>query len=127
MNGPPPLTSTRTFGAGVTSVPTSALFPLVPATIWNVSGAAVVALAVKESDRVPAVAVNVLLPVPTTEPSVHSPTVAMPLAPVTAGEPVTLPLPPLVTLGVNVTLTPLFGLPYWSLTMTDGRTRTAVP
>src|SRR5581483_7273086 len=71
--------------------------------------------------RLPEVAVRVFWPAPV--PSVHEPTVAMPFAPVVALVPVAEP-PPEAT--ANVTATPATGLPYASVTSTDGFVATLV-
>lgn len=69
----------------------------------------------------PLVAVRVFAPA--VGPKVQLPTVAMPLDPVVGVKPVAWP-PPEAT--AKVTLTPLTGLLYASLTMTLGRVVTAV-
>jgi len=73
-------------------------------------------------DRVPDVAVSVLLPA--VVPRVQLPTVAIPLTLVVWLAPVTLP-PPVAT--AKVTLTPATGLFAASRTITDGATATAEP
>ena len=73
-------------------------------------------------DREPEVAVNVFGPAVAL--SVQLPTVATPLPFVVWLPPVTVPLP---AAGVNVTATPVTGLPFASFTITEGGALTAVP
>lgn len=75
-----------------------------------------------DSDTLVGVTVREFVPV--VVPKTQLPTIAIPLAFVVAGEPVTEPLP---LAGVNVILTPLTGLPFASFTMTLGAMATAVP
>lgn len=84
---------------------------------------AVVPVAIKVTGvRDPLVAVSTF--VPAVEPRVQPPAVAIPFVPVVADPPVTVPLPEVT---VNMTLTPLTGLPFTSFTMTLGSVETAVP
>src|SRR5256885_741822 len=92
---------------------TAAAAPAVPVAV-NVTGLPV---------SVPEVAVSVFGPA--VGPNVQDVTVAIPLAPVVTGVVgVTVP-PPDPT--ANVTLTPPTGLPFASRTITEGATGTAVP
>jgi hypothetical protein len=72
--------------------------------------------------RLPVDAMSVFVPM--LVPRVQPPTVAIPEELVVAAAPVTEP-PPVPTL--NATGTPLIGLPFWSLTKTEGWVATAAP
>src|SRR5205085_925454 len=118
----PPFAPTR--GSAVLAVPAGAVglvglfgaivaaVPAVPVAV-NVTG-------LPESD--PDVAVSVLLPAVAL--SVQLPTVATPLPLVVWLAPVIVPFPGATA---NVTATPATGLPFASLTMTEGGEPTAVP
>jgi hypothetical protein len=96
---------------------------LSPAFLPSDAAAPATDVAVNETAlSVPEVALRTFAPV--VGPSVHEPTVAMPLAFVVAVGPETDP-PPLTT--VNVTSSPATGEPFWSVTTTDGDGETGAP
>ena len=103
------------FGDAVTVESVADTDPAVPVAV-NVTGLPI---------KVPEAAVSVF--VPAVEPSVHEVSWARPLAVVVsvAGDAGDIVPPPPVT--VKTTLTPLTGLPFASVTFTDGATDTAGP
>ena len=93
-----------------------------PAFFASETAAPAVELAVNATLNEPAVAL--ILFVPTTGPSVHDPTVAIPEEFVEVVAPETDP-PPDAT--AKITDTPLAGLPFASFTITEGATETELP
>ena len=113
------MTVTETESAGLLTVTD---WPL-PPVISNVTGMSCVARAVTlASVVVPVAIVAVSVLTPTRVPRVQLPTDALPLPSVVAVMDATVPVPD----AVKYTVTPATGLPYWSLTVTDGTVPTAV-
>src|SRR5947209_3054878 len=119
-SGLPYWSVTSTDGAVATFVFTVALWPSPPLTVSE-PGASASAVAWNVTPPTLAVALSVFAPAAV--PSFHEPTMATPPAFVVALVPAAEP-PPEPT--AKVTPTPATGLPYWSVTETDGAVETSV-